>query len=218
MGLIENDPRDMGFVALYIAINWYCEISSETAYLIAYGKSNRLPGRRLTSTDIAEIKKITDSPNFHNINALVKKYRVNKYEILEALGGKNANEEVVKMSQAEKLLKRLKAIAEDCTAVDCEKCPLDKLMCGEYTLCEVLSDMALDGQGRLSLKKVRPKSDHSPTVEDLSGEIVKKTYKLHKNAVDEMGRYKEKHPRDTLQDIVSLALLEYVGKRKECVK
>ena len=81
-------------------------------------------------------------------------------------------------------------------------------------MCETLSDVVLDKQGRLDLKRVRPKSDQSPTVEDLSGEIIKKTYKLHKNAVDEMQKYKAKRPRETLQDIVSLALLEYTSRHK----
>lgn len=168
MGMIESDPRDTGYIALYIAIKWYCEISSETALLIAKGKSNRKPGRKLTPEILQQIRTIIDSPNFHNINALVKKYKVNKYEILEALGGKNANEEVIKVSQIDKLLKRIKEIAENCTAVDCEKCPLDKIMCGEYTLCEILSDVALDGQGRIDIKRVRQVSDKCPTIEDLS--------------------------------------------------
>lgn len=212
MGFTENDPRDTAYVALYTAIMWYCELSSEVALQIAKGKSHRLPGRKLTPELLTEIKKIMDSPNFYNVNSVVKKFRVNKYEILEAIGGKNANEGVIPMSQVEKLLKRIKDIAENCTAVDCEKCPLDKLMCGEYTLCEILSDTALDGQGRLNLKRVRQVSDKCPTIEDLAGEVVKKTYRLYKQADDEIHRYVEKHPQEKQQDIISLALLEYFNK------
>ena len=215
MGLFENDPRDTGYIALLVAITWYCEISSEAAILIAQGRSHRLPGQKLTPKILAEIRKITNSPNFYNINALVKKYRVNKYEILEALGGKNANEEVIKMSQADKLLKRLKDIAENCTAVDCEKCPLDKIVCGDNTLCETLSDTAVDGQGKLNIKRVRQMSDKCPTIDDLSGEVVKKTYRLYKQAADEIHTYIQRHPKEKTQDIVSLALLEYVERRKD---
>ena len=214
LGLIEHDPRDTAYVALFVAIKWYEFIPSEAALKIAAGQSHRLPGKKLTPEMFTEMQKIMDSPNFYNINSFVKKYRVNKYEILEAIAGQNANEEVIMSIQTERLLKRLKDLAEDCKAVDCEKCPLDKIMCGEYTLCEVLTDTAIDGKGKLELRKVIPKSYQSHTVEDLEADIVRKTYKLHKKADDEMHTYAEKHPREKIQDIVSLALLEYVERRK----
>jgi len=204
----------MGYIALLVAIKWYEEVSSDIAIKIAQGRSGRKPGQRLTPQILDEIMKTMENPNFYNINTIVKKYRINKYDIYEAIAGRNANEEVIKVIQTEKLLKRLKELAENCTAVDCEKCPLDKIMCGEYTLCETLADTAVDGQGKLDLKRVRQMSDKCPTIDDLSGPVVKKTYRLYKQADDEVHTYIEKHPREKQQDIISLALLEYIGKRK----
>jgi hypothetical protein len=213
MGQIESDPRDVNYIALLVAIKWYEEISSEIAIRIAKGSSHRKPGRHLTPEILKEIKRLMASPNFTSVDTVVRKCRINKYEILEAItGDKDAEGEVIKMLQAEKLLTRLKGIAENCAAANCEKCPLDKIMCGELTLCEVLSDTAVDGQGKLSLKRVRQVSDKCPTVEELTGEVVKKTYRIYKQADDEIHRYIEKYPRQKAQDIVSLALLEYANK------
>jgi len=215
MNMVENDPRDIGYMALFTAIKWYQELSSDSAIRIIQGHSHTLRGQKLTPGIFAEIKKIMDSPNFHNINTVVRKFRVNKYEILETLAGENANVEVITVIQTERLLKRIKDLAENCTAVDCEKCPLDKIMCGEYTLCEILSDAQVDSKGRLNLKRVRQVSDKCPTIDDLSGETVKKTYRLYKKVDDEVHKYAEKHPKEKVQDIISLALLEYVEKHKE---
>ncbi|MEN6312773.1 MAG: hypothetical protein ABFD25_00840 [Clostridiaceae bacterium] len=216
MGLVEKDPREISYVALYVAIKWYTELSSDAALRIAQGNSHAKPGNKLTPEIFAEIKRIIDSPNFHTINGIVKKYRINKYDIFEALEGeKNVNEEVLIVTQTERLLKRLKELAENCTAVDCEKCPLDKLMCGEYTLCEMLADTALDGQGKMKFTNVRQVPDKCPTVDDLAGDVIKKTYRLYKQADDEIHKYVEKHPREKQQDIISLALLEYVSKKNK---
>jgi len=215
MGIIERDPRDVNYIALLVAIKWYEEISSEIAIRIAKGSSHRKPGRHITPEILTEVKRLMASPNFMGVDAAVRKCRINKYEILEAItGDKNAEGEVVKMLQAEKLLMRLKGIAENCAAANCEKCPLDKIMCGEFTLCEVLSDTAVDGQGKLELKRVTQRCDKGVTKEDLTGPIIRRSYRLYKQAADEVHTYVQKHPRESVQDIVSLALLEYVEKRK----
>jgi hypothetical protein len=215
VSLIEKDPRDIGYVALTIAIMWYEELSAEVAINLAQGKTHRKPGQRLTPNLFSQMQKIINSPNFTNINSLVKKYRVNKYEIIAAItGDENADEkEVITMLQTEKLLKRLKDIAENCSAANCENCSLDKIMCGDLTLCETLSDTTLDGQGRLNLKRVRQMPDRCPTKDDLTGDVVKKTYRLYKRADDEIHRYIEKNPSEKIQDIISLALLEYVSRK-----
>ena len=215
MGATENDPRDMAYIAFYTAIVWYRELSAEQAIRIAGGHSNALRGQKLTPEIIEDIKKIASSPIFYNIDTLVKKHRVNKYDILEIIAGGKTNVEAITVVQTDRLLKRIKDIAENCTAVDCEKCPLDKIMCGEYTLCEILSDATVDGQGRLNLKRVRQMSDKCLTSGDLKGESVKKTYRLYKQADDGIHAYKERHPRERIQDIISLALLEYVERHKE---
>jgi hypothetical protein len=159
------------------------------------------------------MQKTINSPNFYNIDSLVKKYRVNKYEILEAIGGENAGEGVIMSIQTDRLLKRLKELAQDCKAVDCDKCSLDKIMCGDYTLCEILTDATVDSKGRLELKRVQQMFNKCST-NDLKGEVIHKGYRIYKGAVDEMSKYIQSHSGEKVQDIVSLALLEYVERRK----
>ena len=79
-----RDDRELGYIALIICIVWYREISPESALRIACGKSNAKPGRQLTDTDLAEIKRVITSPNHKNMDNIERKYRVNRYD-LEAM-------------------------------------------------------------------------------------------------------------------------------------
>lgn len=217
MGLIENDPRDTAYVALYIAIKWYQEISSDAAIRIAYGQSNRKPGNKLTPEILEEIKKIIASPNFSNINSIVRQYRVNKYDVFEALEKdkvETTGEEVIIVPKIEFELKRLSKKANDCPGANCDTCVLNSLVFGENTFCEILCDLEFDAQGKLTQEKVIPKSYRSHTVEDLSGEIIRKTYKLHKRADEEIHQYAKKNQKK-LQDVISLALMEYAERHKK---
>jgi len=244
MGLIESDPRDVNHIALYTAVKWYEEISSEVAIRIARGSSHRKPGRHLTPEMLAEIKRLMESPNFTTIKTVVRKYRINKYEIYEALSDKNRDDEgvirnmhidtligrvkVVMAESSERainqaaipILKKIKKQAEECEAVDCEKCTLNKIMCGKYTLCEKLGDAEPTYDEAVQLLKclgigdVIQKYNNCITTDNLTGKVVLTAYRIDKKAVDEIKKYAEKHSHEKIQDIVSLALLEYVEKRK----
>jgi hypothetical protein len=216
MSLIENDPRKTAYIALLIAITWYEQLTPEAALDLVQGQSRRKPGQKLTIGIFAQMKKVIDSPNFYNVNTLVKKYRVNKYEIFEALtGDKNANEEVIAMVQTEKHLKKLKEFAENCTAVDCEKCPLDKIMVGESTLCEVLEDADINEDGKLEigLSKATQKNAKKRKVELMTGEMKSQGVNVYIKlweAIDE----RVTKLRIKKQDIINIALAEYLERHK----
>lgn len=83
--MLEKDPRDIGYVALYIAIVWYTQITPEQAFRLALGKSSAKPGVPCTPEKLAIIKQIMQSPNFKNFANIEKKMRINRYDIIEAL-------------------------------------------------------------------------------------------------------------------------------------
>lgn len=215
MGVTEKDPRDTSYIALYIAIKWYCDISSECALRIAHGQSSAKPGRKLTPEIFTEIQKITGSPSYKNINAAVKRFRVNKYDIFEAFAGKkNASEEAVIMPKIESKLREMSRHANDCPGVGCDDCALSSVPddCVR-TMCDILSYLSFDKDGKLvpsGNKAVHRKCTKSI----LSGETKPKSFKLYKNVIDELERYIATHKGEKIQDIASRALMEYVESRK----
>jgi len=244
MGVIERDPRDTTCIALYTAIKWYKEITPDQAISIVDGRSHAKPGRKLTPETLEEIKRIIRNPSFKNINCIVRKFRVNKYDIYEALKSNNQNNEGVirnmhidtliskinaaMIESSEKtinqiilpILAKMKKQAEECEAVECEKCTLNKIMCGKYTLCEKLGDVkpTYDEVAELlkclGISGVIQKYNNCITPDNLTGKVVLTAYRVDKKAVDEIKKYAEKHPHEKIQDIVSLAMLEYVENRK----
>lgn len=222
MGLMEKDPRDMGYVALYIAIKWYTEITSDSAIRIAQGKSHMVPAKKLTPEILAEIKKIMDSPNFYNIDSIVKKFRVNKYELLHALAiekkkGKIADEEVFIVPKIESDLKRLSDRAKSCPAVNCETCVLNNIAYGEYTLCEILSDMEFDTQGKLVSheNKALQKTAKNCNTELLNGNTKTRGFEIYTNVLSEFDKFAGGHKDKKIRDIASRALLEYVSNNSQ---
>lgn len=85
MSLLENDPRDISYIALYVAIMWYKQISADEATNMANLKSAALPKQRLTPELLQAVKRIMNSPNFRNFNNIEKRLRVDRRDIMEAL-------------------------------------------------------------------------------------------------------------------------------------
>jgi hypothetical protein len=140
-----------------VAIKWYELISSEVALRIAKNQSCRIPGKKLTPEMFAEMQKVMESPNFYNINSFVKKYRVNNYEIYKAIAKEknieeNASGEALVMSKADEGLKKACDWVSDCDGHNCPNCTYDKIMFGEYTLCEILNDLEFDGKNLVSVE------------------------------------------------------------------
>jgi hypothetical protein len=216
MGVHERDPRDIRCAALATAIKWYIDITPEAAMRIVEGQSHAKPGRTLTPEILAEIKKIIRNPNHRNINAVVKKFRINKYEIYEALSGKqNADEEVIIVQKIETDLKKLSNNADKCSGANCDSCILNSILYGEYTLCEILCDLEFDDDGKLvsgSDSKVH-KSIQKYTSTD-QGKPTPKTYKVYDSILHRTEKYIGEHPERKQQDIISEALFEYLERRK----
>lgn len=91
MGLIENDPRDTAYIALFMAIIFYTEISPEQARRIAEGKSNMKPGKRLSSETMEAVNKIIRHPSFCSYKNIEKRFQVNRYDIFEKLKRQKVN-------------------------------------------------------------------------------------------------------------------------------
>jgi hypothetical protein len=195
---------------------WYTEISSDVALRLTKGQSHRLPGRHLTPEIFAEMQKTIDSPNFYKMESLVKKYRVNKYEILEAIGGENANMEVIFMPKIEAELKRIRKKAEDCPAANCEKCNLNAIVYDDTTLCELLCDMQFDSAGNLVIGENR--SMHKNAEKCINVKLEGKTkfrgFQIYESVLSEFEQFAGQHKDKKIRDLASAALLEFVEKRK----
>lgn len=85
MNLIENDPRDIAYVALFLALVWYKDLTPEQALRLVNGNSNLKPANKLTPEIVDKIYKIMKSPNFKNYGNIESKFRVNRYDVYEAL-------------------------------------------------------------------------------------------------------------------------------------
>jgi hypothetical protein len=214
MGVIERDPTDVNYMALYTAVKWHKEITSDQAIRIVEGRSHAKHGCKLTPEMLEEIKKIIQNPSFKSINCIVRKFRVNKYDLYKALGGKGelANEEVIIVPQIENLLQRLKDRAESCNG-NCENCTLNTVMHGENTLCDILCAIEFDRKGNL-IPGDNTVVHQKYTKSILKGETKTKSFKLYKMAADKFEQYAADHKDEKIQDIASIALLEYVENRK----
>ncbi len=86
MGLIENDPRNTGYTALFLAITWYREIDAEQAWRLATLKSPMKPAAKLTSEIIKEIAVSIRRPSFKkDFSTIERRFRINRYDIFQEL-------------------------------------------------------------------------------------------------------------------------------------
>jgi len=210
--------RDYGFIALYIAIEWYKQIPLGRARKIAEGRLRSKPGNEITPEMAKRIKKIIHSPNFKNLNGVVRRFRVNKYDVYEYFGGENAREEVITAMRIESLLLRAKNIVENCTAMDCENCVFNQTVCAnnndEISLCDVLLSLEFTESGKLKGFGNRGvhKSAQKCTEEFLNGETVKKGFEVYQKVLNQLDQYIDSHKDKKIKDIVSAAILEYVER------
>lgn len=221
MGLYESDPRDIGYIALYIAIKvWHQPISADTALRIAKGTSPAKKPELLTNEKYKQIKSIIEGPSFRSFNSLERRFRINRYNILARLGKEmfgeiTTDEGVVSIMRIDILLKKLKEEAENCNATNCEKCFLDSESGNGLTWCEVICDMQFDERNRpiktLPGSKIRVE-------EILTGETESKGMRVYKTVLERLEVYLDKNRNAKLQDIVSEALLRYLVKEEQLEK
>jgi len=191
MHTYERDPRDIGYIALYIAATWYEELNPDKARRIALGRQRSKPGIRFITSEVEEkIRAIVSSPNFHNVNALVKRFRINKYDIYRIIGGENAGEEAIVVSKVQALLLRLKNIASECTAVDCANCPLNQNIYGDVSLCDFLQNMQFDKDGRLvSIENMDVHKKCTKSAHHFRGRVKSKGFRVYESALKKMEEY-----------------------------
>lgn len=216
MGFYEKDPRNIGYIALFVAITWYKAIPSDAALRIAQGKSSAKPGVKLTPEMRERIYKIIYGSTFKNFNTIEKKFKVNRYDIV-------AREEELFMSKASMLVQAvmekfnaLRKISEDCTASDCEGCLLNNMFSDEKTICDFLLDIDVDEQGRpVYVKNTNVhKCPQMSTIGIFQGSTSARRFRIYDNVMNEVNKYIAKHKEKKIQDIISAALLEYIEKHK----
>jgi hypothetical protein len=208
MSYHEKDPRDIGYAALCVACIWYKELSADTAIRIAQGSSIAKPGRKLTPELWEEIKKVIESPNFASINSIVKRFRVNKYEVYEMVAEeknrKSANKEVIMSDKVKQKLLWLKNYALDCEG-HCEDCPLNIDINREAkTLCEVIQEY-----GETQENKVLQEFAINC---NLSGDTKIRGFEIYKGVIELYEEYTRQHRDKKIRDMTSRALLEYMRK------
>lgn len=206
MSITEKDPRDIAYVALYIAQQWYKQLEPEAAIRLAKGRSMAKPGRKLTPEVMEQINKIIESQNFRNFNSIEKKFRINRYDVISDKGEFD-------LSQIDVNIKKIKNISTNCDAADCQKCILNKIMSGDLTLCEVLGDIETDKNGKLVIVE-NSRVYRKFTKSLLSGEKKTMCFKVYSSAAHELEKFIEQNKGEKIQDIISLALLEYTERHK----
>jgi hypothetical protein len=205
MSLVEKDPRDIGYLALYCAIKWYKYIDPEAALRIAKGRSAAKPGRKLTPELRELILKTLENPNFKSFDAIEKKYKINRYSII-------ASEEDFVVGQIENHLKQLKNISITCNGL-CEKCLLNiNINEDGKTMCEFLQE--IDFENPQSYKNKAVNQSKLRYTDLLQGEKVIKSFKLYKPTSQEFEGYIRKKTGIQIGDIVSKALLEYMERHR----
>lgn len=89
MSMCENDPRNIAFAALYLAIVWYRELDPEQAWRLIQGKSQMVCERKLTPETLGKIRRhLSNGMSFPGIE---KKYKVNRYTVFEELKKQKCN-------------------------------------------------------------------------------------------------------------------------------
>lgn len=72
-----------GYLALYITITWYKELTPEQAFRIMSGKSKtKPPCKNITLEMVIELNRVLLSKNFKSFDKLEQKYRIDRYTIV----------------------------------------------------------------------------------------------------------------------------------------
>jgi predicted DNA binding CopG/RHH family protein len=207
MSIHENDPRNIAYAALCIAITWYKFIPSDAALRIARGKSSAKPGVKPTPEVKEQIKKVMENPGFKSFDAVERKYKVNRYEII-------TSEEEYAMAQVEMWLKRLKEHCQACTADKelCKKCKLFPDITEGFNMCEFFLDVDIENPKILQGEETH-KNAQKRTTELLSGETQSQGIRLYKKLDKEIKEYVTKKGIKK-QDFINLALAEKIARCK----
>jgi hypothetical protein len=203
-----------------IAISWYEEISSDVAIRLAKGQSHRIHGRKLTPEMFAEMQKVMESPNFYKIESLVKKYRVNKYEIYKAIAkeknmGENASGEALVINKADEGLKKAYDWTTKCEGCNCLNCVYDKVMFGEYTLCEILCALEFEGKTLVSTDNIglQKIAENCKRIK-LEGKTKIRGFEIYESVLQEFDKLAKENAGTKKRDLVSRVLLDGIRKRR----
>lgn len=200
MALHEKDPRDTAYIALLIAIKWYKKIDPEAAWRIATGQSCAKPEAKLTSELREKIELQMSAPGFHSFDALEKKFKVNRYKIIES-------EEKYIMGQIEIHLKKLKELTQTCNG-ECELCSLDTEVADELTMCEYLTEYDPKKPKKAKNRQLQK------IIINCSGKTKLKTFQIYDNILKEFEKYLTENKDKKIRDIVSSAIAEYIARHK----
>jgi hypothetical protein len=216
MGMYERDPRNIGYIALFVALTWYKQIPSEAAWRIAQGKSSAKKGNKLTPETKEQIYKMVFGPTFRSFNVIEKKYKINRYDIVQS-------EEEIIVSKGNMLIKgiadgfnELRKLSNNCIASECEGCFLNNVIGDNKTFCELLLDTEIDEQGKpIYTQKSNVRKCPQMSARDiLQGETVRKTFRVYKKILPKIDEYIKTHPKERLQDFASAALVEAAERHK----
>jgi hypothetical protein len=206
MSIVERDPGETGYIALYIALKWYKYIDSEAALRIVRGQSTAKPGRKLTPEISEQIDKNIDSINFKNFNSVERKFKINRYEYM-------ISEEVFSMGQIDMLLKRLQIQAEGCNG-NCSQCILNTEVSDKLTMCEFFTDIDLKNPKKPVNRQVRKSAIKC----DLTGPTIKRSFEIYSGIMEEFTNYLRDNRDKKIRDIINKALVEYMERHKSVGK
>jgi len=84
--IFSRNPMENNYLALFISIVWYRELTPEESFRIIEGNSKMKPEcRKITPEMIERMHKITSSKNFRSWDKLEYTFKVNRRKIVELL-------------------------------------------------------------------------------------------------------------------------------------
>lgn len=83
---MDKDKTMINYMALFVAIVWYVQITPEQAFRIVEGHSNMKKMCRVVTPELAaKIRKICSSPCFKSMDRLCKRFGVSEETVKEIL-------------------------------------------------------------------------------------------------------------------------------------
>jgi hypothetical protein len=208
-------PCNRGYIALYLAIIWAKEITSETALRLADGVSNAKYSNPITPEIMEEARRLLKNSNSTNLNSLVKKYNINKYEVIDRLAGEIftdyiPDEGVITVMRINELMKKLQVYANQCNETNCNNCILNADIGEGESLCGLFSFMEFDDKGNPILPvKGMPKV---PIKRYLQGKPEIKSFRVYPPVSEKLEKHLQRNRVISKQDLVNIAIVEHIAK------
>lgn len=162
-----------------------------------------------------EARRLFRNSNASNLNSLVKKHNVSKYEVIDRLAKEVfkdyvPDEGVIIVMRINELMKKLQVYANQCNGTNCNNCVLNADIGEGESLCGLFSFMEFDDKGNPILPvKGMP---NIPIKKYLQGKPELKSFRIYHPVSEKLDEHYQKKRVISKQDLVNIAILEHIAK------